>query len=174
MQVIALIVTLVLMAAVILLFWFVVYNSSKKREDYEPIVKKWYRIRSIFGLTLIAFLIIMTFVTLKQHLPFDEPVYGAGIEPVVVDAQALQFGFNLSKTEFKAGEPIEFDVTSADVNHGFGLYDENNQVLAQTQAMPGYTNKLYYTFEKPGTYKILCIEYCGLGHHLMMSKITVK
>lgn len=173
MQSIAWVVSLVLMSLVILVFAVVVYNSSTKRVDYDPIVKKWYKFRSIYGLTLIAVIIIISFVTLR-NLPYDQPVYGEGIEPVIVDVEAVQFGFKMSQTEFKVGQPIEFRVTSSDVNHGFGLYDESMKVLAQTQAMPEYTNKVYYTFDKPGTYQVLCLEYCGLGHHLMMTKITVK
>ena len=71
------------------------------------------------------------------------------------------------------GEPVEFRVTSADVNHGFGIYDESLRLLAQTQAMPGYTNRLRFTFQKPGKYRILCLEYCGLGHHEMPAEISV-
>ena len=39
--------------------------------------------------------------------------------------------------------------------------------------MPGFTNVIRYTFSEPGTYRILCLEYCGLGHHTMMSRLTV-
>jgi cytochrome c oxidase subunit 2 len=45
--------------------------------------------------------------------------------------------------------------------------------VAQTQSMPGYTNVLRHTFDEPGTYKILCLEYCGLGHHEMSAEINV-
>lgn len=79
----------------------------------------------------------------------------------------------MSSKEVKAGQPVEFDVTSKDVNHGFGIYDANMKVVTQTQAMPGYTNKLYYTFTKQGKYKILCLEYCGVAHHYMMTDFEV-
>jgi cytochrome c oxidase subunit 2 len=39
--------------------------------------------------------------------------------------------------------------------------------------MPGYVNKVYYTFSKAGAYKIVCLEYCGLGHHVMATDLTV-
>jgi heme/copper-type cytochrome/quinol oxidase subunit 2 len=50
--------------------------------------------------------------------------------------------------------PVEFQVTSADVNHGFGIYDRSGRLLAQTQAMPGITNRLVYTFS--GAAPICC------------------
>jgi cytochrome c oxidase subunit 2 len=59
------------------------------------------------------------------------------------------------------------------VNHGFALYDPEFRVVAETQAMPGYTNVLRYTFREPGTYQVLCLEYCGVAHHAMMAQIKV-
>jgi cytochrome c oxidase subunit 2 len=69
---------------------------------------------------------------------------------------------------------VVFRVTGADVNHGFGVYNENLELVTQVQAMPGYTNKLVYTFDQPGKYRILCLEYCGLAHHAMMGELNVK
>lgn len=86
----------------------------------------------------------------------------------------MQFSWQLSDENFVVGEPVQFRVTSKDVTHGFGLYDTKMKIIAQTQAMPEYTNTVAVTFKKPGTYKILCLEYCSTGHHLMMKDIVVK
>jgi cytochrome c oxidase subunit 2 len=64
-------------------------------------------------------------------------------------------------------------VTSADVNHDFAIYAPDGRIVVQTQAMPGFVNKILYTFDKPGTYKIRCLEYCGLGHDVMAADLTV-
>jgi cytochrome c oxidase subunit 2 len=47
------------------------------------------------------------------------------------------------------------------------------RIVAQTQAMPGYTNVLRYTFTEAGTYRVLCLEYCGAAHHVMAADIKV-
>jgi cytochrome c oxidase subunit II len=76
------------------------------------------------------------------------PTHSHGVEAEnlkVVDVKGIQFGWEMSETEFIVGEPIEFRVTSKDVTHGFGLYDENMQLIAQTQAMPEYTNSVFHT-----------------------------
>ena len=39
--------------------------------------------------------------------------------------------------------------------------------------MPGHTNRLAYTFTQPGKYRVLCLEYCGLAHHGMMTEFEV-
>lgn len=72
------------------------------------------------------------------------------------------------------GKLVEFQVTSKDVNHGMGIYDSSGKLLTQTQAMPGYVNKLKYRFNQPGTYHIICMEFCGLYHHGMNSEFIVK
>jgi cytochrome c oxidase subunit 2 len=64
-------------------------------------------------------------------------------------------------------------VTSADVNHGFGLYDPDGELLGSVQAMPGYTNHLDLRLDKPGQYLVACLEFCGLGHHEMASQFEV-
>jgi cytochrome c oxidase subunit 2 len=69
--------------------------------------------------------------------------------------------------------PVEFQVTSTDVNHGFAIYAPDGRIEIQTQAMPGVTNKFVHTFAQPGTYKVMCLEYCGVGHAPMTSRITV-
>ncbi|MBS4219204.1 cytochrome C oxidase subunit II [Bacillus sp. FJAT-49711] len=170
-QSVAWIVSLVFMLLIAGVFLFVAMNSTKRKE-YEAIKKKWYKARTFYGITLVVLMLVVTIYTLRE-LPYNQPVYAKGQEPTIVDVEALQFGYKLSTREFKVGETIEFHVTSADVNHGFGIYDVDMNLIAQTQAMPEYTNKVFITFDHPGTYKILCLEYCGLGHHVMVDEITV-
>jgi hypothetical protein len=50
---------------------------------------------------------------------------------------AMQYGFNLPQS-VPADTPIVFDVTSRDVNRGFGIYDPEGSLIAQVQAMPDY------------------------------------
>lgn len=170
-QVVAGVVSIFFMLIIVGVFGFVALKS-KEKHDYEMIKKKWYKARTFYGATLVVMMLVITIYTLRE-LPYNQPVYSAGKDPFIVEVEALQFGWKMSETEFKVGEPIEFHVRSADVTHGFGIYDENLTLLAQTQAMPEYTNKVYYTFDSPGTYDVLCLEYCGLAHHLMIVKIEV-
>lgn len=147
--------------------------SSRKKEAYPPIIKKWYKARTVYGVLLVALMVVVTIYTLRD-LPFNKPASVESANIISVEAEAFQFGFELSETEFEVGDTIEFNVTTRDVTHGFGLYDPDMDLVAQTQAMPEYTNTFYITLEKAGTYEILCLEYCGLAHHLMKSEITVK
>jgi cytochrome c oxidase subunit II len=170
-QQIAWTVTLFLVFFIALAFAFV-YGESKRQKEYGPIQQKAYKIRKYYFLGVFAVMTFVSAITLTR-LPYHSPHGVAAKDLKVVDVKGIQFGWEMSDTEFKVGEPIEFRVTSKDVTHGFGLYDKDMQLIAQTQAMPEYTNSVYHTFEKPGKYQILCMEYCSVGHHIMIREITV-
>jgi cytochrome c oxidase subunit 2 len=46
--------------------------------------------------------------------------------------------------------------------------------MTQTQAMPGYVNRLRMVFAQPGTYTVLCLEFCGMSHHRMRAVVEVQ
>ncbi len=96
-----------------------------------------------------------------------------GSPEVTVTVTAVQWSWILSRHQVPADVAVEFTVTTRDVNHDFAIYDPNGRLLTQVQAMPGYTNRLLYAFHAPGTYTVRCLEYCGLGHHLMTVPLTV-
>ena len=91
----------------------------------------------------------------------------------IVEVVGHQWYWEIGATRFSVDEPVIFRVTSADVNHAFAIYDPDMQVIAQTQAMPGYFNGLRVRFPRPGQYKVLCLEYCGLVHHSMLATLDV-
>jgi len=67
------------------------------------------------------------------------------------------------------GAAVTFYVTSADVLHGFEIQGTPINVTA----VPGMTGKVTYTFRRPGSYHIICNEYCGLEHQAMTGVIIV-
>lgn len=179
--VVTLVGTIVIFAITI---WLI--NSAKRVQSVELVALGLYKIRSRYFLALMVVLAIMLWVTLPV-LPYRgmasvEPEY---IVPVTARTWSWEIGpiqdrdGNPLQTEGSAlvlplGAPLEFQVTAMDVNHGFGIYNEAGQLLAQTQAMPGYTNSLVHTFTEPGTYHVLCMEYCGIAHHVMTATITIE
>lgn len=86
---------------------------------------------------------------------------------------AMQYGFQAPPV-LPVNTPIVFDVTSRDVNHGFGIYDPRGRLYAQVQAMPMYVNHLPVTFRTPGHYTIRCMEYCGIAHAAMQGAFDVR
>ena len=49
------------------------------------------------------------------------------------------------------GQEVEFRVKTEDVTQGMGIYTPDMTLVAQVQAMPGYTKALVHTFDKLGT-----------------------
>src|SRR5699024_1732429 len=105
--------------------------SAKKKSDYAPVIKKWYKVRSVYGVLLIVLMLVITIYTLRE-LPFNKPSHVASADVTIVQAEAFQFGFELEKTEFKIGETVEFRVDTRDVTHGFGVYNPDMELVAQT------------------------------------------
>jgi cytochrome c oxidase subunit 2 len=166
------------LALIILLafgFGFVALKSGQRADDYKPIQVRGYRIRTrlfwalvlVFGPAMIYNLRDLPYSASRAHAA------ASGAQPMAIDAKGYQWRWELSRNQIPLGQAVEFRVTSADINHGFGIYDPELHLVAQTQAMPGYINKLNYTFSKPGTYQILCLEYCGIAHQNMMTQIKV-
>ncbi len=86
---------------------------------------------------------------------------------------AMQYGFQ-NPPVVPLDTEIIFDVTSRDVNHGFGIYDPQGRLYAQVQAMPLYVNHLPVRFRTPGHYTVRCMEYCGIAHAAMQGAFEVK
>jgi cytochrome c oxidase subunit 2 len=110
---------------------------------------------------------------LNQHPQFSGPgVYQTGPNSYDVYIVAEQFQFRpgtQSPLRLPADSEITFYVTSADVTHGFNVVGTN----VNTMAIPGQIAKLPVTFNEPGTYGIVCHEYCGAAHHEMAGSIVV-
>ena len=164
-------ISIALIAVLVLVFAFVVLNAGKWVE-YAPLQKHAYRLRTGLFWTLVLLLTPLMVYSMSD-LPYDAANRHQGDKTQVIDVVGHQWYWTLSSNEVTLGRPVEFRVTSADINHGFGVYDQNMHLVGQTQAMPDYTNKLQLIFRKEGTYKVLCMEYCGIAHHNMLAEITV-
>ena len=71
--------------------------------------------------------------------------------------------------ELEAGKSYRVHLMSMDWLHGFSLQPENINI----QVHPGYDHVVTLTPTAPGTYHIICNEYCGINHHTMASKLYV-
>lgn len=161
--------TLALVALVALVFLTVIRSSTLPATAAGSSQSGRYR-QPLFWL-LIIIGVGVSYRTLAQWPHAPDP--RATEAPLGVNVAAEQWSWTIDKTQLPLNKPIVFVVTSRDVNHGFGIYDADLKLLTQIQAMPGYTNKLYYTFTKPGKYRVMCLEYCGLVHHDMVAELTV-
>ena len=108
---------------------------------------------------------------LDETPPFDKPgLVKIDDNEYDLNMIAYTFSYTPAETVIPVGATVHFNVTSRDVIHGFAIPETNVNMMV----IPGYVNNVTHTFTKPGTYLILCNEYCGGAHHLMMAHIVVK
>jgi cytochrome c oxidase subunit II len=160
---------LAVLAVLLATIFVVVALSARKDLAYEQVQRVGYRVRRYWLTALVGVgvaVIVLTFF----YLPYAS---GSGADRRVVKVKAGQFFWSLSPDRVRAGTPVRFDVTSIDVNHGFGLYDPHGHLIGSVQAMPGYHNELDLTLTLAGTYQIRCLELCGLNHAVMFGTFTV-
>ncbi len=67
------------------------------------------------------------------------------------------------------GEPILINMISQDVIHS--LYIPALRI--QMETLPGRYTQLWFNADRPGTYRILCSEFCGTDHSNMDGLLTI-
>lgn len=146
----------------------IVARQSRGDTPFEKVRDTGYRIRRFW----LAFLVVLLTTGVVVSL-FFLPNSSDAAPSQTVTVTGGQFYWSMSADKFTAGSTVEFDVTSADVNHGFGVYAPDGRLIGSTQAMPGFHNHLDIDLDEPGTYTISCLELCGLQHHDMMRTFEV-
>ena len=72
--------------------------------------------------------------------------------------------------KLQKGKEYILHLSSLDVNHGFSLYPIN----INFQVVPGYDYGLRVTPNAAGDFRIICNEFCGIGHHTMVGRVIVE
>ncbi|WP_255196557.1 halocyanin domain-containing protein [Halorarius litoreus] len=88
---------------------------------------------------------------------------------------ALQWDWDGLPVVLRPGETYKFHLASYDVQHGFSVRNADN--LSQQislQVLPGYEWVIEMSFDDPGTYHVVCNEFCGTGHRSMHGKFLVR
>jgi cytochrome c oxidase subunit 2 len=99
----------------------------------------------------------------ESYLPVVRPPAGSDVYLI---ARLYQWSPIL---ELQKNQSYRLHLSSLDYMHGFSLQPVNVNV----QVHPGYEMVMTVTPDQAGEFGIVCNEYCGLGHHLMVGKIYV-
>ena len=128
---------------------------------------------------LFIFSILYAKISRRIDLPECLPYSKTYEEPKVVKldtnlyqvyAVAQMWQFQPAEIYIPVGATVDLYLTSKDVVHGFDIYDKNVNMMA----VYGGINKTTIRFDEPGVYKIVCHEYCGVGHQNMQGEIVVN
>jgi cytochrome c oxidase subunit 2 len=124
-----------------------------------------------WGIAVVAFLVISLGGTI-----FSIPYWSdrsTAPTPQRIDVVARQYAWTISPPRVRVGLKTRFTVRSADVNHGLGLYDPSDTLVKQVNVLPGVSQDFVFTFNTPGVWRIRCLEFCGVDHHLMANTLQV-
>ncbi len=72
--------------------------------------------------------------------------------------------------EFELNKTYRVHMMSTDITHGLSIQPLNINLMV----LPDYDYVMTITPTSSGEFHIVCNEYCGLGHHMMVGKIYVK
>ncbi|WP_410765183.1 cytochrome c oxidase subunit II [Haloferax sp. DFSO60] len=119
-------------------------------------------------------------VLANENVTYQADSISADEDPVVVHAEAYQWGWNMYYPEegnFTSGteivipkdRPVVIQVTSQDVIHGFHVPD----LALKTDALPQSTNTIKTVAYEEGTYQGYCTEFCGVAHSQMYFTVEV-
>jgi cytochrome c oxidase subunit II len=70
----------------------------------------------------------------------------------------------------RQGAQYTLHLSSLDVDHGFSLFPVN----LNFEVVPGYDYGLRVTPTAAGDFRIICNEFCGIGHHTMVGRVIVE
>jgi cytochrome c oxidase subunit 2 len=139
------------------------------------------------GVLIASALIMMLFIfsllysldkrsrNITECLPYNKTYEKARVEKLddktyQVFMVAKMWSFEPAKIYVPVGSDVDFFLTSQDVVHGFNIAERNVNLMA----VYGNVGQATVHFDKPGVYKILCHEYCGIGHQFMEGEVIVN
>ncbi|MBK1621976.1 cytochrome c oxidase subunit II [Afifella marina] len=147
-------------------------NSNASRAELPPPLLREFET----GWTLATVLLFVTIFGWASAQGFGA-MTPAG-EPLQINVVAKQW---MWKSEHPGGEreinelhvpadrAILLSMNSQDVIHSFFV----PALRIKQDVVPGHTEALSFIADKPGTYALLCAEYCGTQHSKMTGKVIV-
>lgn len=175
-----LIVTIVstLVAILVVAMWVYFMKTFSENNEAERVPLSHETSKKLeLGWTVVAIVIVILLMIVSYPVLLDLDDTN-NLEPDrVVYVKALEWSWSFTyenntgdmvKTSgnpiLKAGLNYEFIVTSVgSYIHSFFVPDLHFKM----DAIPGVNNSIVISIDEPGTYDILCAEYCGVNHSLM-------
>jgi len=97
--------------------------------------------------------------------PPGDDVYVAG----------MRFNWDGLPVVLEAGREYDVHLSSYDVQHGFSIRPEDTlSKQINLQVFPDHEWVVPMTFDEPGTYHVVCNEFCGRGHRTMHGTLVVE
>ena len=149
------------------------YRPSRREPEASPDHDN--RLEVLWTAIPLALVFVIFALSTKVYLEMTELEPGAAPLRVQVTGRKWSWWFDhpggkgANQLHLVAGRPTELVLASTDVIHS--LYVPEFRL--KQDAVPGRFTKMVFTPTLPGTYPILCAEYCGTNHSTMLTVAVV-
>jgi cytochrome c oxidase subunit II len=160
-----------------LIVFFMVFFIVRFRHTIHPIAKEPWKGTIYLEIGWIIASLVLALAMFFEGLGGFQFLRSTPKDSIVVKVQSRQWSW-LFEYDNKKQSPdflvpidtnIRADLFSADVIHGFYV----PAFRLQQDALPGMRTQVWFKAQTIGSYDILCSQYCGLNHSLMLAKLIV-
>jgi cytochrome c oxidase subunit 2 len=163
-------VLLFLLITFLLVYFTIRYRRSRNPQPEEVPGNPWLELAWIVLPTLLV--LTMFFYGLTGFKFLRNPPADSLVVKVIARQWSWRFeydnGFKTDKLIVPVDKPIRVQIASEDVIHSFFV----PAFRIKQDAVPGLSTQAWFTVNVPGSYDILCAEYCGLLHSQMRSVVV--
>lgn len=161
--------------AVISLFAWFGYSLTAKSAITSRIRIPFY----VYMASLVVIGVFLHILTFNAIPWVEQDIKRAQIQPdqtIKILVKDHKFILPEGKLTIACNQKVRFEVDSADLTYGFGLFRPDNTMVFQMQVLPGSRNDLLWQFRKNGSFTIRSTEYSGpAGAHMVLSDaVTVS
>jgi len=160
----------------LIVFFYVVHRKAVTDPSPGSTDRKRISSLEIMWISLVVVLFVAFNVLSIQYMPtFTTAQAAVGEQDIQnVDVSAQSWSYEISERQFEVGQAVRFSAKSVDTMHGFAVYHPDGRMLFTMMLMPGMEpSTLIHTFTEAGKYKVRCLEYCGIAHHMMQDELIV-
>ena len=151
------------------------YRARASRPAPEPSPDHDTRLELAWSGIPLALVLVIFGVSTKVYSRMTTPEPGG--EPLEVKVTARKWAWRFDHPGGKgggelhlvAGRPAELVLASSDVVHSLWV----PEFRLKQDAVPGRYTRMVVTPTLPGTFSVLCAEYCGTNHSRMEAKVVV-
>ena len=137
----------------------------------------------IVGIAVAATVLIISGLTFLSYAA-TRPISGEAGDTLVIRLRGYQWWWQVTYANSDAsqtfrtaneihipvGQPVRFELSSADVIHSFWVPN----LLGKQDLIPGRNNQVTLTADHPGVYRGQCAEFCGLQHAHMALLVVAE
>lgn len=160
----------------LIVFFYVVYRKAYAAPLPSGTSETWISRVEVLWITIVLVLFVGVNVISIKYMPTFSTARAAITEQNIqnIDVTAQSWAYQISDRQLEVGRPVRFSVKSTDTVHGFAVYHPDGRILFTMMLIPGVEqSSIIHTFTEPGKYKVRCLEYCGIAHHLMQDELIV-